>query len=299
MSRPTLLLAALAAVVLTGLRAQMPAGQVLLYAEPNFRGEALAVPAGTALDNLAYVQDSRGRSWNDRIVSVRVEGPVVLVAFEHAYFRGAQATFTRPAGDLAAFSLGSRGGDDWARRISSVQVAPIHPAAPVFLRWERRDAERAVRSAYRDILGRDPDRDGLRNYVDRLIAAGWTEDRLRDELRRSPEFRSRDVEAIVRRIYREVLGRDPDPSGVATYTRRLQGGMTEAELRADLRRSGERAQNEARSAITRAYRDILRRDPDAAGLAHYLQQMLERGWDEGRVREALRQSDEYRKLPHR
>ena len=272
---------------------------MLLYAEPNYRGEALAVPAGTVIDNLEYVRDARGQKWNDRIVSVRLEGPVVLVAFEHASYRGAQTTVTRNSADLAALSLGDRGGGDWARRISSLRAEPVRPAAPVFMQWERRDAERAVRSAYRDILGRDPDDNGLRTYRDRLMSQGWTEDRLRDELRRSPEFRQRDVEALVRKIYREVLGRDPDPSGLTTYTRRLQGGMSESELRTDLRRSGERAEKEARDDVARAYREVLRRDPDPSGLANYTKLILERGWNEGRVRDALRQSEEFRNLPRR
>ena len=45
------------------------------------------------------------------------------------------------------------------------------------------------------------------------------------------------------------------------------------------------------------YREVLKRDPDPAGLANYTAQMLEHGWDENRVREALRQSEEYRKMP--
>ena len=128
---------------------------------------------------------------------------------------------------------------------------------------------------------------------------GWTEDQLRDNLRQSPEFRLRDLDALIRKGYREILGREPDPSGLASYTRALQNGMSDAEFRADLRRSGERAALGAHGSVTRAYREVLRRDPDPAGLANYTKLMLERGWDENRVREALRQSDEYRHLPRR
>ena len=276
-----------------------PPGRVLLYAEPNYRGEALVLPAASVIENLEFVRDSRGRSWNDRVSSVRIEGPVLLIAFEHSRFRGAQPTITRSSADLATLSLGDRSRSNWDKLMSSLRVEPVQPNAPVFIEWNRRDAERAVRSAFRDILGRDPDDSGLRTYLKRLMDAGWTEDQLRDNLRRSPEFRERDLDALVRKIYREVLGRDPDPSGVATYVRRLQGGMSEAEFRADLRRSGESAAKTARETVTRAYREILRRDPDPGGLANYTKMMLERGWDENRVREALRKSDEFRHLPRR
>ena len=277
----------------------LPPARVLLYGEANYRGEALVVAAGSAIENLDYARDSRGKKWNDRIMSVRIEGPAVLVIYEHAGFRGAVATITRNSADLYTLSTGEAGGAHWDRRISSLRVEPIEPGAPVVMAWNRRDADRAVRSAFRDILGRDPDEDGLRTYRARLMEAGWSEDQLRDQLRHSPEFRQRDLTSLIHRIYREVLGRDPDPAGVATYTRALQGGMSEAEFRADLRRSGERATLVVREAVTRAYRDVLRREPDAAGLANYSKLMLERGWDETRVRDALKKSEEYRNLPRR
>ncbi len=301
---PALLVAALTLAALP-LRAQPgpPRGRVLLFSEPNYRGEVLVVEAGSAIENLEYVRDDRGRKWNDRIASVRIEGPVLLIMYENSRFRGASATLTRNAADLAALSLGDRHGDRegpaWDRMISSLRVEPLPPAAPVFLRWERRDAERAVRSAYRDLLGRDPDDRGLHEYRERLMERGWTEDQLRDDLRRSPEFRNRDLDAILRKVYHEVLGRSPDPSGSASYRRALQNGMSEAEFRADLLRSREYAELHARNSVTRAYREVLRRDPDPAGLANYTKLMLERGWNEDRVRESLRSSDEYRKMPRR
>ena len=131
----------------------------------------------------------------------------------------------------------------------------------------------------------------------RLLDAGWSEPQLRDALRRSDEFRARDFAAIVRRVYREVLGRDPDASGLATYTRTLSRGQTEAELRAELRRSKEGDALSVTAAITRAYRDILKRDPDPAGLDNYRRLVREKAWDENRIREDLRRSEEFRQLP--
>ena len=276
-----------------------PPGRILFFPGPNFSGEPLIVPAAGALENLEYVRDSRGRKWNDRITSIRVEGPVLLLMYEHAGFQGATATLTRDAADLNALSLGDRHGTTWAQRISSVRVEPLPPAAPGFIQWERRDAERAVRAAYRDIHGRDPDEHGQRDYRDRLMSRGWTEDQLRDAIRHSPEFRNRDVSEIIRRVYRDVLRREPDPAGSGKYSRALRDGMSESELRAELLRSREYAELHARECVTRAYREILRRDPDPAGLASYVKNMLERGWDENRVRDSLRSSEEYRHLPRK
>jgi hypothetical protein len=46
--------------------------------------------------------------------------------------------------------------------------------------------------------------------------------------------------------------------------------------------------------VERAYQDILERDPDPAGLRTYRSRIIDDGWTEQQVREALRNSPEYR-----
>jgi Peptidase inhibitor family I36/Domain of unknown function (DUF4214) len=46
--------------------------------------------------------------------------------------------------------------------------------------------------------------------------------------------------------------------------------------------------------VRRAYQDVLEREPDAAGLRVYRSHMIDDGWSEAQVREALRQSQEFR-----
>jgi len=46
--------------------------------------------------------------------------------------------------------------------------------------------------------------------------------------------------------------------------------------------------------VRRAYEDILDREPDATGLRLYHSRMIDDGWSERDVREALRKSPEYR-----
>jgi hypothetical protein len=46
--------------------------------------------------------------------------------------------------------------------------------------------------------------------------------------------------------------------------------------------------------VRRAYQDILERDPEAAGLRLYRSRIVDDGWTEQQVREALRNSPEYR-----
>ena len=46
--------------------------------------------------------------------------------------------------------------------------------------------------------------------------------------------------------------------------------------------------------IRRAYQDVLEREPDSAGMRTYRSHMIDDGWSEAQVREALRKSPEYR-----
>lgn len=273
-----------------------PAGRAIFFTEPDYRGERLVVEAGGAVENLEFVRDQRGRSFNDRISSVRFEGPVRVAVFEHALFRGAFTWLNRDTPDLAAYSLGDRSHESWNETISSLQVEVARHGVDVFTAWQRRDAERAVRAAYRDYLGRDADAQGLRFYTGRLLDAGWSEEQLREIFRRSDEFRTRDVDAIIRKTYREVLGREPDPSGLAAYRRGLGRGMTEPEMRAELARSREAGEFRAREIVTRVYREMLKREPDPSGLDTYTRLIRDKGWDEARLRDAIRKGDEYRNL---
>ncbi len=295
-----LTITAVSAVLLTsgtGRAQPPPAGRVLFFTETNYKGEVLVVEAGGTVEDLEKIRDKRGRPFNDRIVSVKIEGPVRAGIFESSVWRGPFTYLTRDTPDLSALSLGDRGQNRWHTAVSSITVETVHDTTGAFIAWERRDAERAVRAAYRDLFSRDPDADGLRRYMGRLMEAGWSDAQLRETLRRSDEFKNRDLDAIVARAYRAELGRDPDASGVGAYKRGLSRGMTEAELRAELRRSREATDFRSREMITRVYRDVLRREADPAGMNHYLKQVYEKGWDEGRIRDDLKRSDEYKKLP--
>ncbi|HET6900500.1 MAG TPA: hypothetical protein VFK70_19260 [Vicinamibacteria bacterium] len=52
-------------------------------------------------------------------------------------------------------------------------------------------------------------------------------------------------------------------------------------------------QREAQRIVRQAYRDILRREPDASGLAQYTRSMLYDNWTEADVRRSLMSSEEY------
>jgi hypothetical protein len=167
-----------------------------------------------------------------------------------------------------------------------------------------------IRRAYQDILGRDPDPEGLRTYRSNIIDKGWSEQDVREALRRSPEYasggaRSASADRIIRRAYQDILGREPDPSGLETYRRNIvERGWDEQDVRTALRRSEERrgvvtgqrnlSDAEAADIVRRAYLSVLSREPDASGMRDYKARVLNDRWTEQQVVNALRNSDEYR-----
>jgi len=57
--------------------------------------------------------------------------------------------------------------------------------------FRREGADKIIRRAYQDLLGREPDQDGLRNYRKLLIERDWSETQMRDDIRRSQEYINR------------------------------------------------------------------------------------------------------------
>jgi hypothetical protein len=163
--------------------------------------------------------------------------------------------------------------------------------------------ERVVRRAYQDILHRDPDPDGMRIYRSHILDDGWTEQDVRNALRKSEEHGSRAGESadrIVRRAYQDILGRDPDPSGLRDYRNKIQyQGWDEHDVREALRRSPEyrdknaMTREKAEQIVRRAYLSVLNREPDA-GSRGYVDRVLRDHWNEADVARELRHSDEYR-----
>ena len=167
-----------------------------------------------------------------------------------------------------------------------------------------------VRRAYQDILGRDPDPEGMRTYRSNIIDRGWSEQDVREALRNSPEYasggaRTASADRIIRRAYQDILGRDPDPGGLETYRRNIiERGWDEQDVRTALRRSQERREvvrgqrnlsdAEAADIVRRAYLSVLDREPDANGMRDYKARILNDRWTEQQVVNALRNSDEYR-----
>jgi TorA maturation chaperone TorD len=165
------------------------------------------------------------------------------------------------------------------------------------------DPDEVIQRAYDDILHREPDADGLRLYRSRMIDDDWSERDVREALRKSPEYakRSREsAEKIVRRAYEDVLEREPDARGLASYRSKiLDQGWDEHDVREALKRSpeyrerGQVTREQAEEIVGKAYEEVLGREPDS-GSRGYVDRVLREGWSQADVERELRKSDEYR-----
>jgi hypothetical protein len=294
--------------------------RVTFYTEPNFKGEALTVEAGASVENLERLARPSQKPWLFAISSVRVEGAARATAFSGVGFTGDRIEITGDVADLYGIA---RGNATWDRAIAAVAVAgpprtvvsapPVRPYEPpptvvvvpatprpppvvheVRPPMDRRTAETIIHRAFREVLNRPADPEGLRTYRDRLMFQGWTEQQIIQQLQRSGEARSINPDEAITRMYREVLGREPDAQGLAHYRSKWREGWTQGQIRADLRRSHEGRSGQIHNAITRAYRELLGREPDPAGYANYERLMREKGLSERDLRASIMSGDEYR-----
>lgn len=312
--------------VVTTASAQAPAplspNRVTFYTEPNYQGEALTVEAGASVENLDRLQRADRRPWMYVISSVRIDGYAAASVYSAAGFTGDRLDITRDIPDLYAERRGRDGAATWDRSIASITVSgparnepppttgpggppptvvvvsppPPHPVIiqEVRPRLDRRTADVIVQRAYREVLNRPADPEGLRTYRDRLMHEGWTERQVIQGLQRSSEARAVNADEAIAKAYREVLGREPDANGLAHYRSKWREGWTQGQIRDDLRRSHEGRDSYIRTTITKAYREVLGREPDPAGYATYEKAMRERGYTERELRAALMSGDEYR-----
>lgn len=97
---------------------------------------------------------------------------------------------------------------------------------------DRREIENRITQLYLNVLGRRPDRGGLRNYRDLVINDRWSYPRVRQSLARSKEARQKIVG-----LCQEVLRGRFDRNCLQDSQNALERGLTLREIRRNLERS--------------------------------------------------------------
>jgi Peptidase inhibitor family I36 len=208
-----------------------PRDGACFYEDTQYRGRYFCVESGDSLDSMPS-------GANDRVSSIRIFGRADVRVYRDTRFRGESLRVRSNVRDLE-----DEGFDD---TISSIRIEGRssgggsnngRPGSP--------NPELIVQRAYQDILERDPDPTGMRIYRSHIIDDGWTEQQVREDLRRSPEYRERNTmtrakaEEIVRQAYVTVLKREPDAGSQGYVDAVFRKKMTREQLEQELRSSPE------------------------------------------------------------
>ncbi len=220
--------------------------RVIIYQHAGFRGDAIVLYPGESIENMAGLTFENGAKLNDSISSIWVEGGAEVYAYENSRYRGEALRLTENARDLSGRLVAGSVSVSWNDRISSIKVERPRGrdrdrdiGRPGDDR-PRGNPEKTIKDIFNDLLGRDPNAGELRLFREKFSDQGWTERMLRDHLRREDAYRVEAADRIIRRAYRDTLGRDPDASGLRTYRRNLlEREWTESDVRDDLRKSSE------------------------------------------------------------
>ena len=220
-------------------RRPTPRDGACFYQTADYRDNYFCLSAGEELATLP-------EGVADNISSIRIFGRTEVTVFGDPRFRGRSEQYTTSIGNLrrdefnnqiSSIRVRSRGngGDSSNGNWGSVGGSSVGTNNPDVI----------IRRAYEDILNREPDSAGLRLYRGRMIDDGWSEEQVREALRRSPEYREQNTmtrekaQDIVRRAYLNVLKREPDPDSRGYVDRVLRDKWSQFDVERELRKSPE------------------------------------------------------------
>jgi len=154
--------------------------------------------------------------------------------------------------------------------------------------------EQFVARLFRYVLHRDHDTHGLQYWSNHLRAGRRTGVAVAHGFFFSTEFinRNHTNEVFINALYYALLGRSPDPVGRAFWLERLEAGLSRVDVFAGFVNSPEFERFSAQAGIvhgtftpppgglitmfvTRMYRTTLQREPDATGLAHWTNALMD------------------------
>lgn len=145
-----------------------------------------------------------------------------------------------------------------------------------------------ITAMYQDVLGRSPDPSGLQFWLDRLSDGARTQD-VGAQFYSSPEYvdAAGSADAWLGQLYRALLDRPPDPSGIEYWRDRIAAGTSPYEVTSSFYSSPESRNGR----VEALYGRILGRTPEAGGQAFWADQLNQ--IDDIRLAVELATSGEY------
>ena len=165
----------------------------------------------------------------------------------------------------------------WIGQLNSGFFSRSQLAYQFFTSAEFQQVGQLVISAYIAVLGRDPDIVGWQSWVNG-IHHGLSAYSLIDSFVRSPEFLNTygnlDDTAFITRVYLNVLGRAPDPGGLAYWLGALSAGQNRSQVMYGFANGLEfQRLIRNRSLAILMYMGFLRRSPDPIGEAFWVESL--------------------------
>jgi len=161
--------------------------------------------------------------------------------------------------------VASAQGSDHDRSGSTIASSPYQISQRNNNRNNRRQIEAEISRYYQQILGRNPDSNGLKAYADAVQDNRMSLEQVRNEITNSSEGRNRgynnnrnnrndnrnnwnnrsQIEDQISRYYQQILGRNPDSNGLKNYADAVQNNqMSLEQVRNEISNSSEaRARN--------------------------------------------------------
>ncbi len=158
----------------------------------------------------------------------------------------------------------------------------------------------SVRQLFVNILQREPDAAGLQNYLNAVNNGSLSLELVRQALLQSQEYINLNptpqftpLRESIRQLYLYILMREPDIGGLNAFSANIEAGLLSfGQARQSILESTEHRAL-ARQQVTLAYQQILKREPDAGGLAANVNSVIAGQLTLPQVRAALLSSAEY------
>jgi hypothetical protein len=174
-------------------REAVPRSGVCFYEDINFGGRYFCTSVGDSTPRVPS-------NMNDRISSVRVFGNADVTLYRDPNFQGQTRVIDSNIADLRSTGFNDRMSSyrvdarRYAGNGNGYGIARNRGQGRTEARANRwnsyGEAQAVVRRSYRNVLGREPDPSGLRNWTDQVLANNWTERDLENALRQSDEYRT-------------------------------------------------------------------------------------------------------------
>jgi hypothetical protein len=283
------------------------AAKMKSYAEAPVLDSVIAVAkprGGFELKDTTATSRNRGANAAGEIVFAgkQIEGWVTIKRPDNTLARVAIGMMGGSEDEGATGYAASGTGAKWlaANRLSATVGAatPVGAASATNTQTDAATANAFVTQAYQEVLGRAPDSGGLAANVNALTAGALSITQVRENLLNSAERQAyvasqapvatptliqaaapqaqvaapivnpqiAQADAQVTQAYQEILGRIPDEGGRVANRNALLAGTSLDQVRVNLLGSAER-QTYLNNQLTAMYKEVLRRDPDAGGLA--------------------------------